>query len=152
MVKTKICTTCRESRDLSRYYVRKNKKGEPYRVTICKECRTKHEMHRYHRVRKFIWDYKAEHPCVDCGEANPIVLEFDHINKEEKKFTIGHAPQTHSKKQLNEEIAKCEVRCANCHKKRTFAQLKHLDYGKITIKPWEHRKRVYSKTLNKDEN
>jgi hypothetical protein len=48
------------------------------------------------------------------------VLEFDHIG-DDKKFNISDAVRKgYSMKKLTEEIAKCEVRCANCHRKKTY--------------------------------
>jgi hypothetical protein len=74
------------------------------------------------KLRQFIWDYLKEHPCVDCGEPDPVVLEFDHMG--DKKMAIGdisyHNP---SLEKLKEEIEKCEVRCANCHRRKTAIQL-----------------------------
>lgn len=73
------------------------------------------------RAKQFVSTYLREHPCVDCGEIDPIVLEFDHV-RGTKKFHIstgvlrGRGP-----KSLAEEIAKCEVRCANCHRRKTIS-------------------------------
>jgi hypothetical protein len=73
-------------------------------------------------LRQFVWDFLKEHPCIDCGETDPIVLEFDHLS--DKKWSIADvASHNVSQKKLNEEIAKCEVRCANCHRKKTAIQL-----------------------------
>lgn len=70
------------------------------------------------RRRKFIWDYLSSNPCVDCGETNPIVLEFDHVGK--KKFTISNAIRDKvNLNRIKKEIAECEIRCSNCHKKKT---------------------------------
>lgn len=73
-------------------------------------------------IRAFILDYLKTHPCVDCGETNPVVLEFDHV-RGEKYFNIGRA-STHniSLPRLEAEMAKCDVRCANCHRKRTYIE------------------------------
>lgn len=71
------------------------------------------------RIRAFISNYLKTNPCVDCGETNTIVLEFDHF--ENKKFNISDAARKGvSMKKLEDEIAKCEVRCANCHRKKTY--------------------------------
>jgi hypothetical protein len=61
--------------------------------------------------------YFRAHPCVDCGERDPIVLEFDHLR--DKAFTIGQALAKRSWQSILDEIKKCEVVCANCHRRRT---------------------------------
>ena len=72
------------------------------------------------RTRAFISNYLKTNPCVDCGEANIIVLEFDHIG-DDKDFNISDAARNGvGIKKLKDEIAKCEVRCANCHRKKTY--------------------------------
>lgn len=74
------------------------------------------------RIRKYILEYKATHPCVDCGEADPVVLEFDHRNPAEKCFNIsGAVAWIRTLDALEREIAKCEVRCANCRRRKTKA-------------------------------
>jgi hypothetical protein len=71
------------------------------------------------RIRVFINNYLKGNPCVDCGEADTIVLEFDHVAG--KDFNISDATRKGvSMKRLKDEIAKCEVRCANCHRKKTY--------------------------------
>ena len=62
-------------------------------------------------------DYFATHPCVDCGETDPVVLEFDHLR--DKSFSIGAKLTNHSWDAIVAEIEKCEVVCGNCHKRRT---------------------------------
>lgn len=64
-----------------------------------------------------IYLYLIEHPCVDCGENDPVVLEFDHI-RDKKAFTIGSCLHYDWSK-IENEIAKCEIRCSNCHKRKT---------------------------------
>lgn len=71
------------------------------------------------RNRQYVLDYLKTHPCVDCSERDPIVLEFDHVKgckSADIAQLIGKASSTSV---IEEEIAKCEVRCANCHRKRT---------------------------------
>ena len=62
-------------------------------------------------------EYFAEHPCVDCGEDDPVVLEFDHTD--EKSFDVCAKLIDFTWKRILEEIEKCEVVCANCHRRRT---------------------------------
>ena len=72
------------------------------------------------RILLFLRNFKAEKGCFDCGIKNPIVLDFDHRDPKEKKFTISDLARVGwSLKFLNEEIKKCDVVCANCHRIRT---------------------------------
>lgn len=78
-----------------------------------------------HRVkgREFICEYLSKHPCVDCGEGDILVLEFDHV-KGIKKMNLGDLVYKGATiPRIEREIAKCEVRCANCHKRRTWKDL-----------------------------
>src|SRR5213592_3239392 len=59
--------------------------------------------------------YLSKHPCVDCGEDDPIVLEFDHLR--DKKFAISAGLQSRPWQDVLDEIAKCDVVCANCHRR-----------------------------------
>lgn len=80
------------------------------------------------RIRAYITEHLKAHPCVDCGETNAIVLEFDHVR--DKDFNISDATRKGvSMKRLKAEIAKCEVRCANCHRRKTYERsgLTHKD-------------------------
>lgn len=75
------------------------------------------------RVRNYriVLDYLLDHPCLDCGEADPIVLDFDHRDDAVKEFNIAEAPRRGvSASRLLKEIAKCDIRCANCHRRRTY--------------------------------
>ena len=79
------------------------------------------EFHRKRRakIRQVIVEAKAR-PCEDCGVEYPTcVMQFDHV-RGEKKLSIGSATALiKSLIALHEEIAKCEVVCANCHALRT---------------------------------
>jgi hypothetical protein len=66
-------------------------------------------------VRPF--EFFGEHPCVDCGETDPLVLEFDHLA--DKRFNIAKGMRDRSWQAVLDEIAKCDVVCANCHRRRT---------------------------------
>ncbi len=71
------------------------------------------------RIRNFqlLCEYLSHHPCVDCGEKEVLVLEFDHIGP--KEADVGYLVQAHSWERILQEIAKCEARCANCHRRIT---------------------------------
>lgn len=60
--------------------------------------------------------------CVDCGCEEKALLNFDHV-RGEKQFSICNALTTAvSREQLADELAKCEVRCYNCHMRRHAAE------------------------------
>jgi hypothetical protein len=63
--------------------------------------------------------YFATHPCIDCGETDPLVLEFDHVS-DDKSFAVARAMSDRAWAAILDEIAKCEVVCANCHRRRTY--------------------------------
>ena len=66
--------------------------------------------------------YLSEHPCVDCGEQDLLVLDFDHRDPATKRLAIGSLLRYARWSPLEAEIAKCDVRCANCHRRRTARQ------------------------------
>ena len=72
--------------------------------------------------QEFICNYLREHPCVDCGEADPLVLQFDHIKGNKIRAVTSLTSQ--SIKIILREIAKCEVVCANDHARRTAMRAK----------------------------
>lgn len=74
----------------------------------------------------WLTDYLYYHHCVDCGEKDIVVLEFDHREPTSKEYNVGtliHDCGT-SLEKLQREVAKCDVRCANCHRRRTAKQYK----------------------------
>jgi hypothetical protein len=71
-----------------------------------------------------VLEHFKNNPCVDCGETDPLVLEFDHRDRAEKEFTIGaYNDNRFGVDRLKKEILKCDVRCANCHRRRTAVQM-----------------------------
>lgn len=72
------------------------------------------------RMRKIVREEK-DVPCADCGEKYPhYVMDFDHRDPKEKVETVGRLMTWANEARLREEIAKCEVVCANCHRERSF--------------------------------
>ena len=77
----------------------------------------------YIRNRDFAIAFLRTHPCVDCGECDPVVLEFDHVDHLTKKLNVSDMiRQGFSLRRLQREIDLCVVRFVNCHRRRTAKQ------------------------------
>ena len=72
-------------------------------------------------IRKFILNILQNSSCMDCGISDWRVLEFDHRDRKNKKINIADATK-YSLNTAKEEIAKCDIVCANCHNIRTIEQ------------------------------
>jgi hypothetical protein len=81
---------------------------------------------------RWLLQFFATHPCVDCGESDPVVLEFDHLR--DKAFDIGRAMRDKNWDLILQEIEKCEVVCANCHRKRTARRGKWV---RVLLTGWD---------------
>lgn len=130
------CGRCGNVKPLAAFAWRRTARGQYH--NMCRPCHSAH--HREHylankqryvdqaRARKddlrrerteYLLHYFESHPCTDCGERDPVVLEFDHLDAEAKAFTIGQALSDRNWRSILDEIEKCEVVCANCHRRRT---------------------------------
>jgi predicted transcriptional regulator len=96
---------------------RKNKEFNKIRVNSVNKSKA--------RNRKVVLDYLETHSCVDCGITDVRVLEFDHVRGTKIDCVSVGVKDSWSVEKLIEEINKCEVRCANCHKIMTDTRRKH---------------------------
>lgn len=68
------------------------------------------------KIREWYRELKKTLKCERCGFAHPAALAFHHIDGKEKVAEVSVlVSQSSSKKRIQEEIAKCEVLCHNCH-------------------------------------
>jgi len=135
-MKTQVCNHCGEEKSIEEFNWRW--KLRRIRQPTCRDCQSKqkkkwYKKHgdkhrkqvyknrdRYRREgREFILEYLETHPCVDCGESDPAVLEFDHVRGKKKHNISSMLKDAYSVSRIKEEIAKCVVRCANCHIRKT---------------------------------
>lgn len=64
---------------------------------------------------------RKDGPCADCGQKfPPWVMQFDHVRGKKRWDVASMIGQMCTKKAIEEEIAKCELVCANCHANRTY--------------------------------
>lgn len=113
-------------------------RGSVYLHSWCRECFAEYNAERHAReharemlrIRRnqrryverniqLVREYLAQHPCVDCGETDPIVLDFDHLR--DKKHEISTMVyNAYPWEKILAEIAKCQVRCSNDHRRATY--------------------------------
>jgi len=73
---------------------------------------------RRNEKKELLSEKKSEEGCYFCGLENPVCLDFHHKNSEEKKESVSRmADKDYSVELIELEIEKCEVICANCHRK-----------------------------------
>jgi hypothetical protein len=138
----KICTNCKEEKPESEFYARQGR---------CKKChgeidrnyskkiyypKNKEKIIKYNKEdkhiqaisidekRRYVVEYLLNHPCETCGEADPIVLVFDHIDPDSKTRNVSRFICQGTMEELIAEMEKCRVLCANCHARRTAKQQK----------------------------
>jgi|TARA_Y100000015_G_scaffold20253_1_gene19597 transcription elongation factor Elf1 len=69
--------------------------------------------------REFVNRVKKIFSCIDCGESNTLVLDFDHVKGEKVENIADMVHRPKSVSTIKEEMRKCEIRCANCHRIKT---------------------------------
>jgi predicted HNH restriction endonuclease len=62
-------------------------------------------------------EFKATKSCTKCGESHPATLDFHHVEYHPSNKKVHKLVQDgHWWKRIQEEIDKCIVLCANCHR------------------------------------
>lgn len=135
----KKCASCNETKSLDDF--RNRKASADGRESRCKDCRKSADNATYRsnpqrresirvqmkerslQLKKFVRGYLESHPCVDCGQADADLLEFDHVSGTKVAGISSMIAGACKMERLLDEIAKCEVRCLYCHRKRTIKQL-----------------------------
>lgn len=137
----KICIKCKLRKPHSEF----NWKVKGIRLaTYCKDCSRKYIREHYNKNKdyylkksknrnaelrtktlEYIGKYLSTHPCVDCGESDILVLEFDHADRKTKTEEVNKLVRSRGPfNKIVEEVQKCEVRCANCHRRKTAKETK----------------------------
>jgi hypothetical protein len=133
----KRCPRCGEVKHLKEFGTRTSGKPQHW----CKICHCQYQREYFERRQSYYAELQAQRvarnrellrkakrvPCTDCGQSfPPYVMDFDHRPGEEKAFALANAAgwTRISLKRLEEEVAKCDVVCANCHRIRTHQRRK----------------------------
>lgn len=157
-LKIKKCSHCEKKYKISDFSWRIKRLNK--RANKCKQCTNEYSRKRYIKHgnrykksnkanaekykkvgRKLVYEFKLSNPCTSCGESNPIVLEFHHLDPKEKRNDVSNmASHGYSVKSIEEEIEKCIILCANCHRKKTAKQQNwHSHKRKERSKTWEEQ-------------
>lgn len=130
----KICTKCKKEKELTVFSKRSVAKNTY--APWCKECFAEYDRNRWNNgdsVRKIrnkkniirrnrvrLWELLTSSSCMDCSDSDPVILEFDHREPEQKLHNISEMLSSAlSWKRIQAEIDKCDIVCANCHRRRT---------------------------------
>lgn len=134
MSQTRTCPKCTNEHPIEFFNWKDKKKGR--RSTICKNCTRKYgttyyqdnaeemkgnsmrsNMRRRQENALKMYEYLKVHPCP-CGESDPLVLDPDHLR--DKKSNISKMLNNgYTWNGIMKELAKCEIKCANCHRRKT---------------------------------
>lgn len=136
----KTCCHCKVSKTLDNFSVyKKAPDGLQHRCRDCKKIYAK-EWYQKNSIKSrksikawmakqrlkiidIVKEFLLNHPCIDCGEGDIRALDFDHKDPVLKSFNIGEAiTGGKSIDTLLNEMSKCEIRCANCHRIKTYIQ------------------------------
>ncbi|WP_173923659.1 hypothetical protein [Agromyces sp. Marseille-P2726] len=138
---TKHCSACQQSKPTVEFNVRRA--SWDGLQNICKACNRAKARRYYAKNREAhirvimarkavirratleaIGQYLSVNPCVDCGEGDLRVLDFDHRPEVEKSAEVMKLVQDgYSLERVMREIAMCDVRCRNCHAKVTYERM-----------------------------
>ncbi len=130
----KICVACGENKDESLFAKKGIHNGKQRYRSDCRDCVRLHDRKRYAEDpkrretllnskmksvsdrREYVYSYLKFHPCVDCGNSDIRVLEFDHVRGIKVDNVSVMVVKSAPIEKIQEEIDKCDVRCANCHR------------------------------------
>jgi len=98
-----------KQKEYSKNYYEKNKDTHIKKVGIRKKA-----------LRKKWLEFKATLHCAHCGETHPATFDFHHVKKDLTNKKVSKLLQWQNYNGAREEIKKCIVLCANCHRKHHF--------------------------------
>jgi hypothetical protein len=135
---TKTCTKCELTKDISQFQPIQ-RRGKTYYLGMCRECSGKYQRN-YKKTsesgatveqKRQVVQQAKDVPCMDCGNRfPPECMDFDHVRGVKRAGIAKMVVIPYSMQSLREEMAKCDVVCACCHRIRTNAD-KDLHHQRI---------------------
>ena len=84
---------------------------------------------KYQEKKNLVQEIKSSCACAKCGETRGYVLDFHHISPNEKSETIARlTSNTSNMNKVYDEIKKCIVLCANCHREFHYLQERNQEF------------------------
>lgn len=131
-METKQCGMCKEllPKTDEFFATRKDRKENEFQHN-CRECQKEYRKKHYEnnkikyvnkaklQTKKMVdWflGIKSKLKCEVCGEDRHWVLDFHHTDPKQKDFEVSKMIRSVSKETILNEISKCKVLCANCHR------------------------------------
>lgn len=146
---TAICNSCKVEKSHEEFSWKDKKSAK--RNTRCRQCIAEYFAQHYQknkftyisrakktnlvyraRNQEKLYDFLRDKSCIDCGFSDVRALDFDHKNPNDKKTDVSAMVRSaFSWDTIMEEINKCEIRCANCHRIKTAEQQNTFKHNKI---------------------
>lgn len=156
------CSVCQQEVEYRAFATFRGRDGTVRRRGICKECRGRYALENFDRLQAWRRDYnaqpqnrtrkqvrdrqrraeghayvdgvKARTPCADCGNFfPPVCMDFDHVRGGKIRGVSNLVGGAYRLELIKEEIAKCELVCANCHRLRTARNRENLAPSIATV-------------------
>lgn len=139
----KHCPKCNLKKSIANFSKHKNRKDGFQ--SLCKQCKALIDSKYYKnnknkiyvrtkiyikKLREDVNKIKAANPCP-CGETDTVCLDFHHLT--DKIFNIANMISTGNRRKLYQEIQKCAVLCANCHRKHHAGRKLTFDILPVVI-------------------
>lgn len=148
----KECKACGKVKQIVAFNTYKGRDGSKRRMGVCKKCRETHVQEKNDKLRdwrreynastrskrsldsaqrrsvakKFVDEYKSR-PCVDCGKTwPPVAMDLDHVRGEKVRNVSGLVSGAYKIDLIKDELEKCDVVCACCHRLRTATRKENL--------------------------
>lgn len=132
MVTQKQCIGCLETKEITHFTKQKNNADGTGFRSYCRDCYKKMRRKYYEkdpathiarsrktnkRLTKEFKTLKKQFKCGECGEKDHRCLDFHHIDPTQKIKSVRNMFFRHGKEKAAQEIEKCTILCANCHRK-----------------------------------
>ena len=141
----KRCCTCKQVKPLDEF--NKLARSRDGHQPSCRACNRKYHYDNWDRHmsqirrrkrhlrienRRRLFELLSASSCADCGISDPLVLEFDHLR--DKRNSIANLISGGFEwAYIEDEIARCEIVCANCHRRRTVRRANSFRYRLLDL-------------------